>query len=488
MKHSYWLFGLILIIAGTLRLANIKNAPPGLYPDEAMNGNNALEALETGEFKVFYPENNGREGLFINILAGSVALFGNEPWALRIPSAIFGILTVIGIYFLARELFKNERVALLAAFLTATSFWHIVFSRIAFRAIMAPFFLVWATYFALLALRKSKNTPAARYLTIAAVGGLFLGAGLHSYIAYRIMPLIFLALIPFHWKEKKFYAVAAVFALFALVAFLPLGIYFLNNPQDFFGRTTQISVFDADSPLKEIALNTIKTIGMFFVAGDYNWRHNFAGRPELYWPVSVLFAIGAAYTLITLFRKQSWKPGGQAEPLLLLSLWFGFAMAPVVISNEGIPHALRAILMIPPVFIFAAVGGVKLYHFLSEQIKSRALLKFGAFLLFTLLTFEAYHTYFIKWATNSETKGAFTEKYVAIGKEINDLPRETPKIVVVKAGGVDVRGIPMPAQTTMFITGSFTERGRKAKNISYVSPQQFESLSIPPYAVVFTID
>src|SRR3989338_6337276 len=44
-------------------------SPPGLYPDEAMDGNNALSALHTGDFKVFYPPNNGVEGLYANIEA-----------------------------------------------------------------------------------------------------------------------------------------------------------------------------------------------------------------------------------------------------------------------------------------------------------------------------------------------------------------------------------------------------------------------------------
>ncbi len=48
----------VLIIASFFRLYNLKSVPPGLYPDEAMNGSNALEAIETGEYKIFYPENN----------------------------------------------------------------------------------------------------------------------------------------------------------------------------------------------------------------------------------------------------------------------------------------------------------------------------------------------------------------------------------------------------------------------------------------------
>ena len=80
-KFTTTLLIVIVIIATFLRLYNITQVPPGLYPDEAMNGNNALEALSKlpslSGFKVFYPENNGREGLFINIQAISVGLFGN---------------------------------------------------------------------------------------------------------------------------------------------------------------------------------------------------------------------------------------------------------------------------------------------------------------------------------------------------------------------------------------------------------------------------
>jgi hypothetical protein len=56
-------FALILAYAAFLRLHALTTTPPGLYRDEAMNGNNALAALETHRFAVFYPENNGREGL-----------------------------------------------------------------------------------------------------------------------------------------------------------------------------------------------------------------------------------------------------------------------------------------------------------------------------------------------------------------------------------------------------------------------------------------
>ena len=50
-------------------LITYSQVPPGVYPDEAKNANDAIETLQTGEYKIFYPENNGREGLWIWLIA-----------------------------------------------------------------------------------------------------------------------------------------------------------------------------------------------------------------------------------------------------------------------------------------------------------------------------------------------------------------------------------------------------------------------------------
>jgi len=319
---------IILIIASFLRLYNINLIPPGLYPDEAMNGNNALEALSTGNFsalggpasgwKVFYPENNGREGLFMNIQAIFLKFLmplsgGNpEPWMLRLPSALFGILTVLGLYFLARELF-NKKVALLSSFFLAVSFWHINFSRIGFRAIMSPLFAVLAIYFLLVALRSRK------YILNSLLGGIFLGLGFYSYIAFRALPLLAVIIWLIYWINnkdsafrKKILLSTCYFLLATFIITAPLGIHFLKNPADFFGRTTQVSIFSASGGsslliLKNLGLNIIKTAGMFNFSGDWNWRHNYAGRPELFWPVGILFIIGVVLSLIKIFKNKNIK-------------------------------------------------------------------------------------------------------------------------------------------------------------------------------------
>src|SRR3990167_8509976 len=158
-KSLKWIV-FIMLIASFFRLWDLKNVPPGLWADEAVNGVNTLRILEGGPsdggWKVFYPENFGREGFFINIQSLFVQVLGTEPWVLRLPSAIFGILTVLGLLLMTRELFKT-RVALFTSFFLATSFWHINFSRIGFRAIMAPFFLVWSFYFLFLGIRLASS-------------------------------------------------------------------------------------------------------------------------------------------------------------------------------------------------------------------------------------------------------------------------------------------------------------------------------------------
>ena len=479
-RPSLYILLSILIIAAFLRLYNITEVPPGLYPDEAIYANNGVEAWETGNFKVFYPENNGREGLWPNIIGFFVIKFGHEPWVPRSVAAVFGILTVLGLYFFAKELF-GEKIALLSSFLLATSFWHINFSRIGFRAIMAPFFAVWAIYFLLKALNSQK------YILNSVLGGILFGLGFYSYIAFRALPLLILVIWFIYWfkkplNRKQIIYSALIFTLLAIIIFAPLGYYFLKNPQDFFGRTTQISIFNSPTPIKDLGDNILKTAGMFNFVGDWNWRHNYAGRPELFWPVGILFIIGILSGFYFLLKKKF--------PFIILFAWLIIAALPVIVSNEGLPHALRSILLIPPVFILAGFSGIWLYEKIVEKLqkytKIPKLLLLSTFcFLLSLFVFEAYYTYFINWARNSNTLDAFSADYVWLAKGLNDLPKETPKYVVVEASGIDVRGIPMPAQTVMFITDTFTAEKQKEKNIYYVLPNQIDE--IPPGSYVVNL-
>ncbi len=483
MKKTVLLLS-ILIIASFLRLYNllppVGGLPPGLYPDEAMNGNNAVEALEVGPlsggWKVFYQENFGREGLFINIQSLFVGLLGNEAGALRLPSAIFGILTVLGLYLFTKELFTYEntktyestKLALLSSFLLATSFWHINFSRIGFRAIMAPFFLVWGLYFLL------KSLNANRYTLYAAIAGLTYGLGFHSYIAYRATPLLLLFIMFALYKKselafrKNLLKIFGAFALFAFLAGLPLGLYFLENPEDFLGRTTGISVFNSEAPIRDLAFNSAKTLGMLNIFGDLNWRHNIAARPLLFWPVGIFFLVGAYSSLRGLFKEKNPYSGES-----VLWFWILVAALPVVISNEGLPHALRSMLMIPPIFIISAIGGMRIYDLLKSYLDSRWL-SVISYLFIGLLITEAFFSYFVTWGQNPSVKSAFSYNDYVIAKQLNELPKETPKYILVSGADRKIeRDYPISLQTVLFITDSFAEEKRREKNLFYLTEEEF---------------
>ncbi|MDP3727607.1 MAG: hypothetical protein Q8R35_03135 [bacterium] len=567
----------IVALAAFFRFYLITDIPPGLYPDEAMNGNNAVEALRSGEFKLFYPENNGREGLFINLQALAIALWGAAPWVLRLVSAIFGTLTVLGIYLAAWELLfssqqksgtaaplaaidrragtvpepgEGERggrlsskstlgilnvredaaVPLLSAFFLATSFWHINFSRIGFRAIMLPCLAVFGMYWLLKALRTGK-------ISSALAAGAAAGLGFSTYIGFRFMPFVLVVPILFAlaawWRQKQAEhctpCIAALFLFAALVAALPLGMYFLQHPADFFGRSAQVSIFSAESPLREFVKSNALTIGMLFFRGDCNPRHNLSCEPQLFWPIGVLFAIGLILAIQATLRGSQkfqapntklqtnhksqapnhkrfgiWNlarlPDGQEfgipKPAAwTLLAWLLTMMLPATLTREGLPHALRAIGMIPPVMIIAGIGGVFLWRALTAYLASTAAnrapaasrgqigriqkeLAVAAILFFIWLPVNAYRSYFIRFVYAPETAGAFSADLWETGQYLGKLPDDVQKFVIVNLSGEDIRGVPAPAQTVMFASDTFDGERRRERNVTYV--RRIEDIRIDP--------
>lgn len=503
---------IILAIASFFRLWQLGLVPPGLYPDEAINGNEALDSLENRNFKVFYPENNGREGLFIWLLAFSFSIFGKSIWALKFVPAILGILTVLGLYFLTKELFSRP-IALLSSFFLAISFWHTNFSRIGFRAILVPFVLVFAFYFLFSGFRKKK-------VLCFIISGIFFGLGFYTYISYRFVVLLgTITLISWYFIYKKptvhtqqnlkkeFLRFCAVGLLFAVLITLPIGIYFLKNPQDFIGRASGVSIFSQENPVYEFGKSLVLHLGMFNIYGDGNWRHNFAGSPMLLLPVGVFFLIGIAFSikeLVVSIKKKNCplftpleitkKRKGRNESKSLtgfivhcsLLSWFFFMLLPGALSYEGIPHALRAIGVIPVIYIFAALG----FYWLFEKIKfffktKNQIIVFYLCLSVLLLTliFTQFNKYFYQWAKNQNVEQAFSKNYMEIGNYLNSLPFDTQKYVIVNQSGVPVPfqdGIPMSAQTPIFIERTKFDNIRS----EYLLPKDLSQVKIDKKTVI----
>jgi len=389
--QSVVLLLIILASAGFFRLYQLDSVPPGLHYDEGFNLRNAKETLETGQFEVFYPDNFGREGLHIWLVSLSFKIFGTQPWSLRLVSALIGILTVLGLYLLAKELF-SQKVALISSFFLAVSFWHINFSRIGYRAILVPFILCFCFYFLLKAIRQNR-------LFYFIIAGIFFGLGFYTYIAFRLAVLLLgvvsLLAIWKHWQKEKLIRWGVFFITIILVS-LPLVIYFTQNPEHFISRSSNISVFSAENPLKVLALSTAKSLAMFNIFGDSNWRHNYSGSPMLIWPVGILFILGIGLMVTKLYKPK--------QRIFLLS-WFIIMLLPAILTFEGLPHALRSIGVIPVVYIFAALGLIWLFEKISSKNKKIAIIVLIFFLLYPALA--NYHKYFIKWANHPKVYSSF---------------------------------------------------------------------------------
>lgn len=490
-KKNFLFLLLILILATFFRLWHLSAIPPGLYPDVAMYGNDGWQSLKTGDFKVFYPENNGREGLYMWLLAFSFSVFGMSIWSLKFVGAFFGILTVLGLYLLTKEIFRNTKyemrdtnsIALLSTFFLATSFWHNVFSRDGFRVILLPFFLVFAFYFLFRGFRTKK------FFNFIIVG-IFLGLGFYTYISYRFVVLILpFVLIPW-WLiykknngQKKFLIFTLCFLLFAFITALPIGIYFLQHPQDFTGRAAGVSIFTQANPIKAFFISLAAHLGMFNFYGDPNWRHNFSGFPMLPFFLGILFLIG----LVTSFKKvinlKNHKNWDSVIGYWTMIVWFFVMLLPGILTIEGIPHALRTIAVTPAVYVFIGLGAFLTYQWFEKNIKNKKLLISAAvFIIFTTGFLEFYKIFF-SWGRNPELKNAFSADYVDMGNYLNSLPDGIEKYVIVNKNGVAIpypNGIPMPAQTIMFMENA--EFG--SLRATYLLPQDIEKIKVEKNAVI----
>jgi len=499
---------IILAIATFFRLWQLSSIPPGLYPDVAMNGNDAIETLRTGNLKVFYPDNNGREGMMMWLIALSFSIFGVSIWAIKIVAAIIGILTVLGLYLLTKELFSkydenaSRQIALLASFFLAISFWHVNFSRLGFRAILLPFVLVFGFYFLFRGFRQKK-------LLLFVTAGVFFGLGFYTYISYRFIVLL-LPIMLIYWllvysknirssppfaalrlgylKEKqmkKFLLFTASCLLFTFVIALPIGIYFIKNPQDFIGRATPISIFAAENPLIEFGKSLILHLGMFNIYGDSNWRHNYATSPELFWPMGILFLIGVIISIKKLVVSIQKKDLSLFTSYFLLLSWLFIFLLPGILTYEGIPHSLRTIGVIPPAFIFAGLGAWKIYEFLNKNIKAKKLLIFSCFFFLLALAASEFNKYFVLWANNDKVKEAYNQNYADIGYFLNSLPQDVKKYVIINTPGSPLYGISIAAQTPLFIEATKFGKPRatylKFENLDQIDIYQNKSIVVPLY-------
>lgn len=464
-QHFTIMLVTLLIGAFIIRWWHIDTLPAGLYPDEAMNGVDAVHALETHSFQWFYPNNNGREGLFINLQALAIHFFGANIPALKLWSAIFGTLAVLGVSLIAWELWRKRSVALVAAFLLTVSYWGINFSRIGFRAIMMPAILTFSFYFLLRGVRTK------RFLDFALSGFIF-GLGFHTYIAFRIAPLILIVLavgLSFSMREflMRFWKHAAIFTVSATLSLAPMVYTFLTHPEYLESRSASISIFSPDVNHGHFLLTLGKTLTLSLAKynfyGDQNWRHNYPPYPVLDVITGTLFLTGLLFLTgrtILLARKRFRENDYNKEfaiSLFLLS-WFFVMLTPEFLTEEGLPHALRSIGTQPVIFLIATIP----FLWIGEWTKrvgpgTRVAIFSGTAMLLLIIAGWNLGKYFFFFAGNPNAHSAFNENFTNMAAYANTLPEYRNAYILPNGGGVMIDNeLPITAQPILFLTHDTT--------------------------------
>jgi len=383
---------LVIAIAAVLRFWALGTTPPGLYHDEAFNGLDALGVLE-GERPVFFEANNGREPLFIYLVALSVAILGRSPGAIRIVAALLGTLTIPATYLMAKATF-NRRIGLLAAAVTGLTLWHVNLSRIGFRAVAMPLLVALALWQLRLGLKDGNKRHflaggvaygltfytylAARFTVVAlAAFGLYLVGSwrlevgswrlaLSDVLSLSKGPVEGLEACPEldegsgrrvgGWRRD-----ALTFVLAALVVLVPLMVYVATHGGAFLGRVGQVSIFNPvinggdfwGTLLRHVG----KTLLMFTNRGDFIPRHNVPLRPVFDPVLSVFFLLGLILCL-SRFRQR-------AEHAFVL-IWLAAMLLPTILAEDA-PHFLRSVGVLPVAFVVPAIGLDYLWRFLENK-------------------------------------------------------------------------------------------------------------------------
>ena len=147
---------------------------PLLAPDEGRNAEVGREMSASGAWLV--PTYNGvdyldKPAFYFKTVALSLALFGNNETAARLPSAIFGV-ALAGMVFLFCRKVHGTRCGLMAAIIAASMPLFLAYARTVIFDIVLGFFVCGAIFAAYLAEQAEGQTRRNWYMLGAASAGL----------------------------------------------------------------------------------------------------------------------------------------------------------------------------------------------------------------------------------------------------------------------------------------------------------------------------
>ena len=361
-RQGLWLgplaLGLILVLSFYLRLYHLGCRP--LYGDEPFN------TVEVASRSLGQITTTNRGSTFYPLLVHLFLPLGKTEAAARLPAALFGFLSVLAIYLLARQFFGKIE-GLIAAFFSSVSTYQIFFSQQARGYTGLLLFSILSLYFFWRGLHEGRVHFWVLY-TLSTVIGIYF-----HFIFIMIIPIhaVFaLTLIFMRWVQKRrkrevpstrkiswgvvlslFFILLLTFLLYLPVGQTPrqnsLFIYFSR------GLSSFLSLELFRDPIRLMVM-VIKR----FLAYDQ-------------WPFFFFVQAGLALLgLISCLRSC------RKTAVLFLSYWVLSFLLFVMSNPRRVyltpPNANKFMMLLPLVFILAAKGLSAFHSFVASAISRLA--------------------------------------------------------------------------------------------------------------------
>jgi len=298
----------VAVFAALVRLVGIGDVPFGLHGDEALTGLDAQRILDEGWIGPYvYPSGLGQPAGPLYWVAAVFSVFGVSMTTLRGAIAVLGIATVVLTYVLGLLWFSRPQ-ATIAAFLLACMPWHFHLSRTGYMVASWPLVML-ATCIVLTYALRTRAHPG---LSLAA--GFLAGLGIYTYNAYPLTFALYAAmfvLAKIREPSDRYLARATIFAVAVSTAVVPMILYAVENPQQYFNRASGLMIFTSEEWLaaahwwERVAL-IIAELGKFVVGLLAGGRPDFGdglsspGFP----PINPLISIAAAVGFVLAWHRR----------------------------------------------------------------------------------------------------------------------------------------------------------------------------------------
>ncbi len=382
------ILGSAIILIIFFHVVKIGSLPMGLYLDETSIGLNAALIAETGRdehgksfptyFKAFGENKNP---IYIYAVAGVYKLTRVSEFGLRFTSFLFFFIGFVFFLLFVDKLWpKNRRILLFATLAFGFLPQFFVLSRMSFEVVsqlswlVASFYLMWLCFEGRIASSKQ------RWL-IALLCGVVLGTSIYTYSIARLLTMLTCISFGLIYLSKENFKYLVVIGLSVIVCLIPFLIFIQENPGGMTARFFMLSYLDDPIPwyikLLKFSHYYLEYWAPRFLLfrGDLNFRHAIGFAGMVYVIVWLLAILGVAHLLFSGLWKKRFN--------LLLLLNMLFAPLAASLTEESVPHALRALPLGFYIVIMACFG----FQWLMSISDSNAVRRFQQ-VVWALLVFE----------------------------------------------------------------------------------------------------